>query len=113
MEPLLVTRREYTVGDLTAEIGELLTDAYSGIWVRGEVSGFKMAASGHAYFTLKDDRAVLRAACWKGTYRFVKFKPRDGDAVLVRGRIEVYEPRGEYQLIVDAIEAAGAGALQA
>jgi exodeoxyribonuclease VII large subunit len=106
-------RREYTVGELTAEIGELLTDAYSGIWVRGEVSGFKLAASGHAYFTLKDDRATLRAACWKGTFRLLRFKPADGADVLVRGRIEVYEPRGEYQLIVDAVEPVGAGALQA
>ncbi len=106
-------RREYTVGELTAEISELLTDAYSGIWVRGEISGLKLATSGHAYFTLKDDKATLRAACWKGAYRLLRFKPRDGAEVLVRGRIEVYEPRGEYQLIVEAIEPVGAGALQA
>jgi len=110
---LAIPRREYSVGELTAEIGELLSDAYSGIWVRGEVSGLKLAASGHAYFTLKDDRATLRAACWKGSYRFLKCKPKDGEEVLVRGRIEVYEPRGEYQLIVEAIEPVGAGALQA
>lgn len=107
------TRREYTVGELTAEIGELLSDAYSGIWVRGEVSGLKLAASGHAYFTLKDDRATLRAACWKGAWRLLRFKPKDGADVLVRGRIEVYEPRGEYQLIVDSVEPVGLGALQA
>ena len=106
-------RREYSVGELTAEIGELLTDAYSGIYVRGEISGLKLATSGHAYFTLKDDRATLRAACWKGAYRLLKFKPKDGAEVIVRGRIEVYEPRGEYQLIVESIEAVGAGALQA
>jgi exodeoxyribonuclease VII large subunit len=113
MDPLEIHRREYTVGELTAEIGELLSDAYSGIWVRGEISGLKLATSGHAYFTLKDDKATLRAACWKGTYRLLKCKPQDGAEVLVRGRIEVYEPRGEYQLIVDAIEPVGAGALQA
>jgi exodeoxyribonuclease VII large subunit len=106
-------RREYSVGELTAEIGELLTDAYSGIYVRGEISGLKLATSGHAYFTLKDDRATLRAACWKGAYRLLRFKPKDGAEVLVRGRIEVYEPRGEYQLIVESIEPVGAGALQA
>ena len=106
-------RREYSVGELTAEIGELLTDAYSGIYVRGEISGLKLATSGHAYFTLKDDRATLRAACWKGAYRLLKFKPKDGAEVIVRGRIEVYEPRGEYQLIVESIEPVGAGALQA
>ena len=106
-------RREYSVGELTAEIGELLTGAYSGIYVRGEISGLKLATSGHAYFTLKDDRATLRAACWKGAYRLLKFKPKDGAEVIVRGRIEVYEPRGEYQLIVESIEPVGAGALQA
>jgi exodeoxyribonuclease VII large subunit len=104
-------RREYTVGELTAEIGELLTDAYTGIWVRGEISGVKLAGSGHAYFTLKDDRATIRAACWKGPYRLLKCKPKDGAEVLVRGRIEVYEPRGEYQLIVESIEPVGVGAL--
>ena len=97
MDPLELHRREYTVGELTSEIGELLSDAYSGIWVRGEISGLKLATSGHAYFTLKDDRATLRAACLKGTYRLLKFRPIDGAEVLVRGRIEVYEPRGEYQ----------------
>jgi exodeoxyribonuclease VII large subunit len=111
--PLDSLRREYSVGDLTAEIAELLSDAYSNIWVRGEISGLKLATSGHAYFTLKDHRATLRAACWKGAYRLLRTKPKDGAEVLVRGRIEVYEPRGEYQLIVDAIEPVGAGALQA
>lgn len=115
MDPLFVLtqeRREYSVGDLTAEIAALLSDAYTGVWVRGEVSGLKMAASGHAYFTLKDDRASIRCACWKGSYRFLRHKPKDGAEVLARGRIEVYEPRGDYQLIVDAMEAVGAGALQ-
>jgi exodeoxyribonuclease VII large subunit len=110
---LLPERREYTVAELTTEIGDLLADAYSGIWVRGEVSGLKLAASGHAYFTLKDSRATLRAACWKGAWRLLRHKPKDGVEYLVRGRIEVYEPRGEYQLIVDAVEPVGAGALQA
>lgn len=110
---ILPERREYTVGELTAEIGELLADAYAGIWVKGEVSGLKLAASGHAYFTLKDSRATLRAACWKGAWRLLRHKPKDGVEYLVRGRIEVYEPRGEYQLIVDAVEPVGAGALQA
>jgi exodeoxyribonuclease VII large subunit len=105
-------RRQYTVGDLTEEIGALLTDAYTNIWVDGEISGLKLAGSGHAYFTLKDDRASLRCACWKGVYRLLRFKPAEGAEVLARGRIEVYEPRGEYQLIVDAIEPVGAGALQ-
>ncbi|HEU0119829.1 MAG TPA: exodeoxyribonuclease VII large subunit [Bryobacteraceae bacterium] len=106
-------RREYTVGELTAEMAALLADAYTGIWVRGEVSGCKLAASGHAYFTLKDDNATIRAACWKGAYRLLKIKPKDGLEVLARGRIEIYEPRGEYQFIVESLEPVGEGALQA
>src|SRR5258708_5343203 len=105
-------RRQYSVGELTAEIAALLSDAYSNIWVLGEISGLKVAASGHAYFTLKDNRASLKCACWKGSYRLLRFKPRDGAEVLARGRIEIYEPRGEYQLIVETIEPVGAGALQ-
>jgi exodeoxyribonuclease VII large subunit len=112
-EDLAIERREYTVGELTEEIGALLSDAYSNIWVSGEVSGFKLAASGHAYFTIKDDKASLKCACWKGAYRLLRFKPQDGVEVLLRGRIEVYNVRGEYQLIVDAVQPIGAGALQA
>ena len=74
-----IPRREYSVGELTAEIGELLTDAYSGIWVRGEISGLKLATSGHAYFTLKDDRAHSTAPlARKSAYRLLKYKPKDG-----------------------------------
>ena len=71
-----------------------------------------MATSGHAYFTLKDGGAQIKCACWKGSYRLLRFKPNDGLAVLARGRVEVYEPRGEYQLIVETIEPLGQGALQ-
>ncbi|MBM3764476.1 MAG: exodeoxyribonuclease VII large subunit [Acidobacteria bacterium] len=110
---IVFERREYTVGELTEEIGALLSDAYANIWVSGEVSGFKLAASGHAYFTIKDDKAALKCACWKGAYRLLRFKPQDGVEVLLRGRIEVYNVRGEYQLIVDAVQPIGAGALQA
>lgn len=113
MEDIVLDRREYTVGELTEEIGALLADAYSNIWVSGEVSGFKLAASGHAYFTIKDDKASIKCACWKGVFRLLRFKPQDGVEVLLRGRIEVYSVRGEYQLIVDAVQPIGAGALQA
>jgi exodeoxyribonuclease VII large subunit len=106
------SRRVYTVSALTREIGELLGRAYDGIWVSGEVSGLKIAASGHAYFALKDGSAQIKCACWKGTLRLLRFKPQEGLAVLARGRVDVYEPRGEYQLLVDAIEPQGAGALQ-
>ncbi|MCA2967320.1 MAG: exodeoxyribonuclease VII large subunit [Acidobacteriaceae bacterium] len=108
----LAPRRQYTVSELTGEIAGILSTEFTNIWVSGEVSGLKVATSGHAYFTLKDDGAQIRCACWKGSYRLLRFKPHDGLALLARGRVEVYEPRGEYQLIVETIEPLGQGALQ-
>lgn len=108
----LAPRRQYTVSELTGEIAEILSTEFTNIWVSGEVSGLKVATSGHAYFTLKDAGAQIRCACWKGSFRLLRFKPNDGLAVLARGRVEVYEPRGEYQLIVEMIEPLGQGALQ-
>ena len=105
-------RRLYTVKSLTAELRELLASAYDDVWVAGEISGAKLAASGHYYFTLKDDEAQLRCVCFRPVARYLKFKPQDGIQALARGRIEVYEPRGEYQLQVEALEPQGFGALQ-
>jgi exodeoxyribonuclease VII large subunit len=105
-------RRIFTVAELNGAIAERLSQEFSNIWVSGEISGLKLAASGHCYFTIKDSESQLRAVCWRGTYRMLKFKPRDGVEILARGKIEVYEPRGEYQLIVDHIEPQGLGALQ-
>src|SRR5713101_1586674 len=105
-------RRSLTVSELNASIRELLDQEFSDIWVSGEISGTKLAASGHYYFTLKDAEAQLRCVCFRSTARFLKFKPQDGVAVLARGRIDVYEARGEYQLQVEALEVQGHGALQ-
>ena len=105
-------RRLYTVGALTREIKEILTTAYDGIWVSGEISGLKLAASGHAYFQLKDADSQVRCVIWKGNMRLLLFRPQEGMAVQARGRIDVYEPRGEYQFIVEALEPQGEGALQ-
>jgi len=105
-------RRSLTVSDLNASIRELLDQEFSDIWVSGEISGTKLASSGHYYFTLKDAEAQLRCVCFRSTARFLKFKPQDGAAVLARGRIDVYEARGEYQLQVEALELQGHGALQ-
>jgi exodeoxyribonuclease VII large subunit len=80
--------------------------------VQGEVSNFKAAPSGHVYFTLKDQAAQLRAVLFKSALRLLKFQPKDGLSVIARGRISVYDPRGEYQLIVADLEPAGYGALQ-
>src|SRR5271170_7774916 len=102
----------YSVSDLTQGMRAVLTDHFRDIRVSGEISGTKLAASGHYYFTLKDELAQIRCVCYKMTARYLKFKPQDGVAVLVRGRIDVYDARGEVQLIVDAIEPQGHGALQ-
>jgi exodeoxyribonuclease VII large subunit len=105
-------RKVYTVSDLTARIRELLEGEFGEVWVQGEVSNFKAAPSGHVYFTLKDQGAQLRAVLFKSALRLLKFQPKDGLSVTARGRISVYDPRGEYQLIVDFLEPAGYGALQ-
>ena len=105
-------RKTFTVAELNARIRGLLGDEFDDVWVAGEISGSKTAASGHCYFTLKDHEAQLRCVCFRQSLRYLKFKPQDGMAVLARGHIDVYEARGEYQLLVEAIEPQGHGALQ-
>src|SRR5580693_3672709 len=90
----------------------LLSEHFTDIWISGEISGTRLPASGHYYFTLKDETAQLRCVCYKMTARYLKFKPRDGVAVLARGRVDLYDARGEIQLVVEAIEPQGHGALQ-
>jgi exodeoxyribonuclease VII large subunit len=102
----------YSVSEVTGAIRGLLTDHFSDIWIAGEISGTRVPASGHYYFTLKDEGAQLKAVCYKMTARYLKFKPQDGIAVLARGRIDVYDARGEVQFVVEAIEPQGHGALQ-
>lgn len=102
----------YTVSEFTESLREVLDREFGTLWISGEISGCKVAASGHFYFTLKDAQAQLKAVCFKGTARYLKFKPRDGVAVIARGRLDVYPGRGDYQLIVDALEPQGYGALQ-
>ena len=102
----------FSVSELTAAMRGLLAENFTDIWVSGEVSGVKLPASGHYYFTLKDEAAQIRCVCYKMTARYLKFKPQDGIAVLARGRIDVYDARGEVQLVVEAIEPQGHGALQ-
>ena len=105
-------RRTYTVTELNAHIHNLLEAEFDDIWVAGEISGCRMAASGHCYFTLKDKDAQVRCACFRSSLRYLRFKPQDGMAILARGRIDVFEARGEYQLLVEVIEPQGHGALQ-
>jgi exodeoxyribonuclease VII large subunit len=109
---LVPRRRIYSVSELNAAIRAALDDQFPDVWVSGEISGFKLAASGHYYFTLKERDAQVRCVAFRSSHRYWKFKPRDGLAVLARGRIDVYEARGEYQLLVEALEPQGLGALQ-
>jgi len=102
----------YSVSELTQAIRSTLADRFTDIWVSGEISGTKVPGSGHYYFTLKDDAAQLRCVCYRLTARYLKFKPQDGVAVLARGRIDVYDARGEVQFVIDTLEPQGHGALQ-
>lgn len=105
-------RRIFTVGELTAQIRELLSKKFTDISVQGEVSNCREAQSGHFYFTLKDERAQVRCVLFKQQTRGMKFRPEDGIQVTVRGSISVYESRGEYQIYVESLEPVGLGALQ-
>lgn len=105
-------RQIFRVRDLNAALQRVVENEFRGIWVAGEISGCRVAASGHYYFALKDEASQIKAVLFKGTARYVRFKPQDGLAVLARGNLEIYEARGEYQLIIEALEPQGAGALQ-
>jgi exodeoxyribonuclease VII large subunit len=107
--------RVVTVGQLTASIKALLEGGFGAVSVRGEISNWRPAASGHIYFSLKDSDAVVSAALFRGSAMRVKGLAalRDGVEVIARGKISVYPPRGSYQIIVDSLEAVGTGGLQA
>jgi exodeoxyribonuclease VII large subunit len=105
-------RRIFSVSELNAAIRAVLDAEFQDLWVTGEISGLKLAQSGHYYFTLKEREAQVRCVAFRSAHRYWKFKPQDGLAVLARGRIDVYEARGEYQLLVELLEPQGLGALQ-
>ena len=102
----------YSVSGLTRDIRAIMEAAFDSVWVEGEVSNFRIAASGHSYFVLKDDKAQIRCVLFKGYRAGIKFQPEDGDQVLMFGRITVYDARGEYQIITEFLEPRGLGALQ-
>jgi exodeoxyribonuclease VII large subunit len=104
--------RLLTVSELTGSIRGLLETSFSFVTVVGEISGLRQAHSGHYYFLLKDEQAQIRAVLFKQQRRYLAKPPAEGLAVVCRGRVTVYEPRGEYQLIVDFLETKGAGELQ-
>jgi exodeoxyribonuclease VII large subunit len=101
-----------TVSELSAQLRGLIEESFAEIWVRGEISSGKRWNSGHYYFTLKDATAQIKAVIFRSAFRYLKFKPEDGLSVTVRGRISVYEPKGEYQLVCEYLEPQGLGALQ-
>src|SRR5512143_899170 len=105
---------EYTVSELAFALRRTVEDAYGLVKLRGEISGFKgQHSSGHCYFTLKDDKAAIEAVIWRSTYQRLKFKPEAGLEVIVKGRVTTYPDRSKYQIVIDELEPAGAGALMA
>jgi len=105
-------RRVLTVSALTSLIRDLLEENFDQVWVEGEISNFASPQSGHCYFTLKDAGAQLRCVMFRTAARTLKFVPKDGMRVLVRGRLTLFEPRGEYQLVAEYLEPQGIGGLQ-
>ncbi len=112
IDGLVIKDQIYTVSQVTEIVKTALEVAFPQVWVEGEVSGYKKAASGHVFFNLKDDKSVIKAVMWQSTARKILFELKDGLKVVCRGKISVYEPRGDYQLYVDLVEPKGKGALQ-
>jgi exodeoxyribonuclease VII large subunit len=116
-QPLLQTlfdeeeRRPLTVSELTEQVRTEVERRFADVWVEGEIVNFAAAGSGHWYFTLHDETTQIKAACFKSSNYRIRFMPSDGLQVRVRGKLTVYPPRGEYQLIVESLEPVGEGAL--
>ncbi|MDO6497664.1 exodeoxyribonuclease VII large subunit [Photobacterium sanguinicancri] len=104
--------RIFTVSSLNAEVRLLLENEMGIVWLVGELSNLSMPVSGHWYFTLKDSRAQVKCAMFRGNNRRVTFKPANGTQVLVKARLSLYEPRGDYQLIIESMQPEGDGRLQ-
>jgi len=101
----------YQVSDLADEMRRLMETSYPEVWIEGELSSLSTPASGHLYFSLKDDRSQLRCAMFKGRASISRYRPKAGDLVRVRAKISVYAARGDLQCIVQHIEEAGEGLL--
>ncbi|MCI5141286.1 MAG: exodeoxyribonuclease VII large subunit, partial [Candidatus Electrothrix sp. ATG1] len=106
------SQKIFSVSELTRSIKAMMEGRFSFISVAGEISGLRRPASGHMYFTLKDDQAQIKAVLFKMQQRYLQQQPKDGDMVVCLGRVSVYEPRGDYQLIIDSLDYHGEGALQ-
>jgi exodeoxyribonuclease VII large subunit len=108
---MIANNTTLSVSALTRQIKEILEGSFSQLWVEGEISNFVHHTSGHMYFTLKDDEAEIRCVMFKGNNQFMRFNPENGMKVLLNGRVTVYAPRGQYQLMVTRLEPAGLGTL--
>ena len=105
---------EFTVSELSGAIKRALEDGFGYVRLRGEVSGFRGPyASGHCYFALKDDKAKIEAVVWKASYAKMRFKPQEGLEVVAQGRITTFPGSSKYQIVIEQLEPAGAGALMA
>lgn len=105
-------RHIFSVTELTGAIRTILESRYSQVWVEGEISNARVWKTGHLYFTLKDARAQIRAVMFRSTVNLLRFKPENGQHVVARGRVSVYDPKGEYQLVCEHLDPRGLGALQ-
>ena len=106
------TRTILTVGELNATIRDLLENSLHTVWVEGEISNARVWNTGHMYFTLKDSASQIKAVMFRSAVSYLKFKPVDGLKVVARGKVSVYDPKGEYQIICEHLEPKGLGSLQ-
>ncbi len=102
-------RRVWRVGQLVGEVRNHIEREYADVWVEGEISNYRPAPSGHMYFTLKDGEAQLPVVLFRRQAMLLRFRPEDGLQILVRGRVSVYEQRGQMQLVAEFVEPVGAG----
>src|SRR5512138_632406 len=109
---LFSEKRILTVSQLTALVRGVLEENFQQVWVEGEISNLAQPSSGHCYFTLKDAGAQIRCVMFRGAARMLRFRLQDGMGLIARGRLSVYDQRGDYQLLVEYLEPKGVGALQ-